>query len=85
MNEFIGKTIVFSGFEDDHIVNNLKHKGVNFSSVTNEGVDFVVYEEQHKSRSLSSSKIKMAYKLNIPRISKKEFYDKIYNYNLIER
>ena len=74
-NNFKNKTICLSGFSEDKIFKNflIKKYKANFTDVVTKKTDYVIVKEFDKP--YPSSKIKIAYKYNIPVI--KFLYSKI--------
>lgn len=71
--KFIGKKIIFTGFRDKDLQTLMEKFKVNFSNSVSKKTDFVIAENPSES----SNKINDAIKLNVPILSKIEFYNLI--------
>jgi NAD-dependent DNA ligase len=73
LSQYIGKTIVFTGFRDNDIKKELEKNGIKIKDSISKNTDIVVAKDMNEN----SNKINMAKQLNILLISKDEFYKSI--------
>lgn len=71
--DFVGKTIVFTGFRDKEIESQLENLGCKITSSVSKNTDYVIAADINEE----SNKVSKAKELKIKLLSKEEFYEKI--------
>ena len=77
--------IVFSGFKDYMLKEQLEENGYKISDITNKDTKLVIVQDIDKPITISSAKVKIALTLNIPIISKFDFLNKKLKYTLMNK